>query len=64
MHQLNKSAMKQTPQGIYRSHTERYQLDLGYRPQMMNQGVPEWLVFTSTGHTYRLDGEEGDQWTD
>ncbi len=63
MHQLNKSAKKHTPKGTYRSHTERYQLDLGYRTQMMAQGVPEWLVFNSTGHTYRLDGEEGDQWT-
>ena len=64
MHQLNTSARKQQPKGQFRSHTERYQNDLGYRTQMINQGVPEWLVFKPTGRAFRLDGEEGDQWRD
>ena len=48
--------------GYYRSHTDRYQKDPGYRKQMSDHGVPEWLVFKSTGHTFRVDGDEGDQY--
>jgi hypothetical protein len=29
---------------------------------MRDQRVPEWLVFNTTGHTYRVDGAEGDEW--
>ncbi len=64
MDKLNKGAIKQIKgEGAYRSHTERYRADLGYRAKMIQQGVPEWLVFKKTGHTSRLDGAKGDQWT-
>ncbi len=64
MAHLNKGARKQIKgEGAYRSHTERYRADLGYRAKMIQQGVPEWLVFKSTGDTSRLDGALGDQWT-
>ena len=63
-HGLNKSARKQIKgPGAYRSHTERYRADLAYRANMIAQNVPEWLVFHSTGHTSRLDGVKGDQWS-
>ncbi len=64
MAHLNKGAIKQIKgEGAYRSHTERYRADLGYRAKMIQQGVPEWLVFKKTGHTSRLDGVKEDQWT-
>ena len=61
MHGVIKSAKKQNGHA-YRSHTERYREDPGYRKNMQNQNVPEWLVLNSTGHTYRVDGLPGDQW--
>ena len=64
MAHLNKGAIKQIKgEGAYRSHTERYRADLGYRAKMIQQGVPEWLVFKKTGYPSRLDGVKGDQWT-
>ncbi len=66
MHDLNKNARKQKDaDGVnkgFRSHIDRYRADLAYRQNMQRQNVPEWFVFHTTGHTYRADGAEGDQW--
>ncbi len=64
MDKRNKGAIKQIKgEGAYRSHTERYRADLGYRSKMILEGDPEWLVFKKTGNTSRLDGVKGDQRT-
>ncbi len=59
MKKLNQACKRR---GEHCSHTHRFREDDGYRADMINRGVPEWLVFHSTGHTFRLDGEDGDQW--
>mgnify|MGYP002808320533 CR=1 FL=1 len=46
----------------YLSHTDRYNRDSAYRVQMQENNVPKWLVWQSTGHTARPDGQLGDQW--
>ena len=58
MRKLNQACVRRQ---IHRSHTERYRED-EYRAEMIQNGVPEWLVFHITGHTVRFDGEPGDQW--
>ena len=57
---LNNRA-KKAKQG-YTSHADRMRNDSVYRQQMSSQGIPEWLVWTSNGHTSRVDGQPGDQW--
>ena len=59
MKKLNQACVRRKK---HRSHTERYREDDEYRAEMVQKGVPEWLVFHSTGHTFRLDVEAGDQW--
>ena len=60
MKAANTAAKRQKPLGTYKSHTDRYRRDFVYKAQMIQQGTPEWLVF-SDGNTHRLDGLPGDQ---
>ncbi len=60
MKAANTAAKRQKPPGTYASHTDRYRRDFVYKAQMIQQGTPEWLVF-SDGNTHRLDGLPGDQ---
>ncbi len=62
MHKLNSSCRRRFKLDGHLSHTQRYREDLAYQEDCIDRGVPEWLVFHSTGHTSRLDGRKGDQW--
>ncbi len=64
IHELTTRAKKQKASdgSKYLSHTDRYNRDSTYRVQMQEKNVPKWLVWQSTGHTARLDGQLCDQW--
>ena len=59
MYKLNQACKRRQE---HLSHTQRFREDAGYRADMISRGVPEWLVFHSSGHTSRFDGQDGDQW--
>ena len=58
MKKVNRGAVRREK---HRSHTDRYLEEPEHQADCIRQGTPEWLVFHSTGHTSRRDGQKGDE---